>query len=122
MVLMRVIISGLLVAAAGLAGCNDPLLEQRRAKRAENLQVSWARIASLEDGRQESLDYTVSLIKRQYERDKEMTRLNGERVHRAIDDEFTDWQEAKPRHRARWDELMAGDPATINRTWPLMVE
>ncbi len=118
----RVLLLGLVLAATG-AGCANPELEKRYARRGENLRATRDMLAELEDRRPERMRDMVAILQDLHRDDIDNHKRNREQVvpgwSRA---EVTRWEERRPVIREGAAELFGGQPDNIGRTLPLVLD
>lgn len=114
------LVAGLFVQA--LAGCDNPVLRERWARREENLARTAKWLAELEADRQERLQRACDLLADQHQRDLANTRQIPALIQARHKQDVDRWQESLPRHRERFDEQMRGDLANIERTAPKFLD
>jgi hypothetical protein len=117
-----IIIFGLIAAGVALSGCESPALKERFARRERNLDYTFRILADMEERRDGNLDHTGRLLAGMHDRDVANSRENPDRLRRWIQADFDRWDRNLPGHEKRFDRLMAGDPANIERTLPIVID
>ena len=112
----------LIALTAILAGCENPVLEQRWDRREDNLDRAIGIFSRCEAERDARLARTLNILARQHERDLANTRANPDRVQRWVQGDFEQWQRRQPLYRRRIAEQLRGNPANIERTLPDILE
>jgi hypothetical protein len=105
-----------------LAGCQNPEVQRRHARRAENRARTIAMLRKLEARRSDNLAVMMARIEDSYERKCRKTVENRAALQRWWEKEFDRWDESWPRERQRFEELLAGDPESIDRTLPMFLD
>jgi hypothetical protein len=117
-----IVISAALVAGwVTIAGCNKPNHQAAVAQREDNLRGMVGTLQSIEGDRPENMRRNVGMIKSIDKRDQEMFHEDQLSLDRAIKQEARFWQDSQPVYRKRIEELMQGDPGSIDRTLPLIL-
>lgn len=122
MVQMRSLVAGTILLGALLAGCDNPAMKERAARRADNLRCTCELLAEREAACPEKFGRTLELLEQRHERDIARSAENPAKLQRWLRKDLDRWEGRWPRHRERIQKKLRGDPASIERTLPQMLD
>lgn len=111
----------LLAGLAAWPGCQQPGHRAAVERREQNLHRTVAMLAAVEDERPEKMQRMLATLQQQQAHDVEESRQNAVELDRAIRAQFDRWAQRQPTYRKRFQELIQGNPANIERTLPYMI-
>ena len=106
-----------------LAGCQNPEMRERHARRKDNLNRTIEMLREAEgEQREQNLARTMTMIEKRYDRDCQQARENTTILKKWWAEQFERWDAARPVYAQRFKELMAGDPDSMRRTLPMIMD
>jgi len=102
-------------------GCEQPGHQARIERREQNLHRTVAMLADMENERPARMQRMLATLQQQQAHDVEESRQNAVELDRAVRAQFDRWAQRQPTCRKRFEELIQGNPANIERTLPNMI-
>lgn len=109
-----------LVSIAG-PGCDSPGARYEIARRESNLRRTFAMMQEIEDRRPANLARTFAVIDDQHQRDIRNTEQNRILLEQWPNEEVRRWESRRTRREEGLHDVLKGNPANIERTWPRIV-
>jgi hypothetical protein len=110
-----------MASLAAWTGCEQPSHRAAVENRERNLQRTVATLANMENERPANMQRMLATIQQQHAYDIERSNQNAVGLDQAIRAEFDRWAQQQPVYRKRFEELMQGNPANLERTLPYII-
>lgn len=104
-----------------LVGCADPEGQARIDQRARKLAKTIRMMEEIEQAHPRSLAWAVGALEEYHVKDTQRSAENPAKIAAFIEADFQRFRERQPRYQQDFDRELAGDVATIERTWPEIV-
>ena len=111
----------LLASLIAWTGCEPPGHRAVVERREQNLHRTVAMLADMENERPARMQRMLATLQQQQAHDVEESRQNAVELDRAVRAQFDRWAQRQPTYRKRFQELIQGNPANIERTLPNMI-